>query len=202
MFRKQFDTILDKIASEIEKLETYNTDISEQMENFVAQNFEKHMGKKLKEKQKHRASSRGEKTIVFPCSSLNKYNKIITDRKIFKETVLKNLCFAQQTSHKDTCTGENSYTLSGFRSNVRKVKMKDDWQHDCPIRMIKCSSCGEKFSLLPSFLPREKHFSIEIIGSVVRNVLLFNSSIRAVMETLMLGNARKITSPFSKIGQV
>ena len=52
------------------------------------------------------------------------------------------------------------------------------------IRMGKCNICGEKFSFLPSFLPREKHFCIDIIGSIVKNVLLFNSSIRSAFETL------------------
>ena len=46
--RNKFDTILDKIASEIEALESYKTDISLQMENFVQQSFEKHMAKKKK----------------------------------------------------------------------------------------------------------------------------------------------------------
>ena len=41
--------MLDKIVSEIESLETYDTDISIQMENFVQQNFETHMGKKIEE---------------------------------------------------------------------------------------------------------------------------------------------------------
>jgi hypothetical protein len=181
---KQFESLLDKIAFEIEKLETYDTDISEQMENFVQQSFEKHMGKKVEKKQKHRVSLRGEKTIVFPCSDLDEYQKLITDRKIFKETVLKNLSLSHQTGHKDNCKGDKSYTLAGFRSNNRKTIMRDNVKHDYPIRMIKCSTCKEKFSLLPSFLPREKHFSIDIIGSIVRNVLLFNSSIRSEMETL------------------
>lgn len=73
--RKKFDTMLDKIVSEIESLETYDTDISIQMENFVQQNFETHMGKKIKEKQKRSVSSRGEKTIIFPCSDLKEYKK-------------------------------------------------------------------------------------------------------------------------------
>jgi histone H3/H4 len=182
--RKKFENMLDKISSEIESLETYDADISQQMEKFVQQSFEKHMEQKIEEKQNHRVSSRGKKTIIFPCSSLNEYKKIISDRKKFKETVLKNLCSTHKTGHQDTCTGEKSYSLAGFRPNNRKVKMKDNIQHEIPIRMGKCEICGERFSFLPSFLPREKHFSIEIIGSVVRNVLLFNSSIRSAFETV------------------
>jgi len=116
--RKNNDSMLDKIASEIDSLVTYDTDISIQMENFVQQSFEIHMGdtdisiqmenfvqqsfeihmgKKNEEKQKHSVSSKGEKTIIFPCSDLNEYKKIIADRKTFKEAVLKNLCPAHQT---------------------------------------------------------------------------------------------------------
>ena len=95
--RKNNDSMLDKIASEIDSLVTYDTYISIQMENFVQQSFEIHMGKKNEEKQKHSVSSKGEKTIIFPCSDLNEYKKIIADRKTFKEAVLKNLCPAHQT---------------------------------------------------------------------------------------------------------
>jgi hypothetical protein len=62
--------------------------------------------------------------------------------------------------------------------------MKDNKKHKYEIRMGKCKSCGEKFSFLPSFLPREKYFGIEIIGNLLRNILLFNESIRAAFESL------------------
>jgi len=68
LLQKKFDAFLDKIVSEIESLKTYDTDISEQMENFVQQSFKEHMGKEIMEKEKYSQSSRGEKTIVFPCS--------------------------------------------------------------------------------------------------------------------------------------
>ena len=184
LLQKKFDAFLDKIVSEIETLKTYDTDISEQMENFVQQSFKEHMGKEIKEKEKYSQSSRGEKTIVFPCSDPDEYKRIISDRKIFKEEVLNKLSSVHQTGHKESCKGEKKYTLAGYRSNNRKSKMKDNFQHDYLIRMGKCVNCGEKFSFLPSFLPREKHFCIDIIGSVVRNVLLFNSSIRSAIETL------------------
>jgi len=196
LFRKKMDIFLDKIASEIDSLETYDTDINEQMEKFVQQSFEKYMGKEVKEKENHIVSSRGEKTIVFPCSNLDEYKKIISDRKIFKETVLNNLCSAHQVGHKDSCEGENSFTLAGYRSNNRKVKMKDNLKHDIQIRMGKCKACGVKFSFLPSFLLREKQFCIEIIGSVVRNVLLFNSSIRSAFETLKVFCDKKVKKQY------
>ncbi|MCP4105008.1 MAG: hypothetical protein GY749_05660, partial [Desulfobacteraceae bacterium] len=59
-------------------------------------------------------------------------------------------------------------------------------QYEFPIRMIECADCGQRFSLIPSFLPREKHFSIDIFGRVVRGILLFGHSIRSSLETFRL----------------
>jgi hypothetical protein len=129
-------------------------------------------------------SSRGEKTIVFPYSNPDDYAEMITDRKRFKTEILAKLNFSHQTGHKDNCSNKNVYSLTGYRSNPRKVKMKDNKTHIYKIRMGECKSCGEKFSFLPSFLPREKHFGIEILGNILRNILLFNQSIRAAFESL------------------
>ena len=91
---------------------------------------------------------------MFPCSGLEEYKKIVSDCKMFKEKVLNNLCSAHQTGHKNSCTGEKTYSLAGYRSKNRKTIMKDNLQHDVEIRMGKCNICGENFSFLPSFLPR------------------------------------------------
>ncbi len=50
--------------------------------------------------------------------------------------------------------------------------------------MVRCLSCGQRFSLLPSFIPREKHFSIDIIGQVLRGAVLFAESTDAVLENM------------------
>ena len=50
------------------------------------------------------------------------------------------------------------------------------------IRMVECSDCGQKFSLLPSFIPREKHFSIDMIGIVLRSITLFSQSLNGALE--------------------
>jgi len=185
-FRKKFDSILDKIASGIESLENYDTDMSEQLEKYVEQSFEKHIVKDATEKVIFLGSSRGEKTIIFPFSDPEKYDELVSDRKLFREKVLKNFINSEhQTGHKKTCCEkEKSYSLIGFRSTPRKVKMKNGEKRVFEIRMGKCKTCGEKFSFLPSFLPREKHFEINIIGTLVRNVLLFSNSIRSVYETM------------------
>jgi hypothetical protein len=174
--------ILDKISLAINSLNTFDTDMSAQMEKFVKRTFEKYMNKAHDIKDRL-LSSRGEKTIVFPFSNPDNYADMISDSKRFKSEILEKLS-PHQSGHKNNCSNRNSYSLIGFRSNPRKTKMKDNKKHKYEIRMGKCKSCGEKFSFLPSFLPREKHFGIEIIGNLLRNILLFNESIRAAFESL------------------
>jgi hypothetical protein len=154
------------------------------MPKFVNLAFEKFMNKAQDLKERLLVSSRGEKTIVFPFSNPEDYDEMISDRKRFKLEILANLSPSHHIGHKDNCSDNNSYLLIGFRSNPRKVTMKDNKKHTYEIRMGKCKNCGEKFSFLPSFLPREKHFGIEIIGSLTRRILLFNNSIRAAFESL------------------
>jgi hypothetical protein len=178
------NNILDKISSSINSLNTFDTDMSVQMEKFVKRAFEKYMKNAHNIKERLYVSSRGEKTIVFPYSNPDDYAEMITDRKKFKTEILAKLNFSHQTGHKDNCSNKNVYSLTGYRSNPRKVKMKDNKTHIYKIRMGECKSCGEKFSFLPSFLPREKHFGIEILGNLLRNILLFNQSIRAAFESL------------------
>ena len=59
--------------------------------------------------------------------------------------------------------------------------------------MVECSECGQKFSLLPSFIPREKHFSIDIIGTVLQSMLLFSQSLNGALENIAMCG-RKIKS--------
>jgi hypothetical protein len=47
-------------------------------------------------------------------------------------------------------------------------------------------NCNQKFSLLPSFLPREKHFCIDIIGNILHSVLLSGQSLRSAQERMKL----------------
>jgi len=52
--------------------------------------------------------------------------------------------------------------------------------------MIRCSTCGAKFSLLPSFLAREKHFALDIIGHAVNKLVLFGQSLQATLADLAI----------------
>jgi hypothetical protein len=96
------------------------------------------------------------------------------------------------TGHEPWCKKCSGYNCIGFRGKDRKPIMVGGRQEQFPIRMIECKECGEKFSLLPSFLPREKHFAIDIIGHVFENMLLFSQSIQAALEGLkVIGRAVK-----------
>ena len=61
------------------------------------------------------------------------------------------------------------------------------------IHMIQCKKCKQKFSLVPSFLPREKNFSIEIIGHVYRNLYRFNLSLQGVIERTLKLLVKKVS---------
>jgi hypothetical protein len=52
------------------------------------------------------------------------------------------------------------------------------------IRMVECRECGRSFSLLPSFLAREKQYALEIIGHVVEKLTLFGQSLSACLKDL------------------
>ena len=143
---KKFDSILDKISSGIESLESYDTYMSEQIEKYVQELFEEHIIKDSTEKELFSGSSRGEKTIIFPYSDPEKYDELVSSRKLFKEEVLKNLNSDHQTGHKKTCCEkEKSYSLIGFRSTPRKEEMRNGGKRVFEIRMGKCKTCGEKF---------------------------------------------------------
>ncbi len=67
-------------------------------------------------------------------------------------------------------------------------------QETFKIRMIQCKNCGQKFSLVPSFLPREKNFGIEVIANVCRGMSLFSQSIQAALENLKIMGKRSVKS--------
>ncbi len=94
--------------------------------------------------------------------------------------------YGQFTGHKASCKGDKGYWLQGFRQSDRKPIEEGGKQGCYPIRMVECIGCRQEFSILPSFLPREKHFSINIIGSVLRNIPLFGQSLRGAFEATAL----------------
>ena len=94
--RLSMDNILYKISLGIKSLNTFDTDMSAQIENFVKRSFEKYMNKAHDIKE-HLLSSRGEKTIIFPFSNPDDYDDMVSDRKRFKSENLN----PHQTGHKN-----------------------------------------------------------------------------------------------------
>ncbi len=131
-------------------------------------------------------SQRGDKTYIFPCAQVEAYLDLVDDHHRFWQEVVVDWCahLPHPTGHHAGCPDSQHYTLSGFRPQPRKVRLPGGRQQACPIRMITCRACGAHISLLPSFLAREKHFSLEIIGHIVKKLTLRGQSLRASLEDL------------------
>jgi hypothetical protein len=179
--------MLDHVASYLEKWKC-DTVIGIELERGLEKAFENYYCIKRREKRTESLSKRGEKTYIFACATKEVYRSLINNEKRFRIEVVDKLTeYAHATGHKPSCTGPEKYSLIGFRSRDRKIITAAGEQEIFPIRMVRCDSCKEKFSLLPSFLPREKHFAIDIIGHAFQNILLFSQSIQAALHNLQLG---------------
>ncbi len=103
--------------------------------------------------------------------------------------------YAHATGHKASCKGPKKYKLCGFRKNPRKTIMEGGGKQETfEIRMIQCNCCGQRFSLVPSFLPREKNFGIEVIANVCEGMTLFGQSIQSAMKSLKIMGKRSVNS--------
>lgn len=114
-------------------------------------------------------SQRGQKTYIFPCTDKDYYFPLINDVDRFRSEVVDNLHqHNDKTGHKSSCKDHETkkYRLSGFRKNSRKTITSGGKKETFPIRVVECVVCGQRFSLLPSFLPREKRYGIDIIENV------------------------------------
>jgi hypothetical protein len=180
---RSIDSMLANIASYLDKTEVPNTIIGNAMERALQKAFEEYCTKTHERKSTIALSQRGEKTYIFPWADKKKYMLIVRDKKRFRIEVVEKFdkCF-HTTGHKPSCKGPKKYYLIGFRNNDRKIVMAGGNVEQYPIRMIQCVECKEKFSLLPSFLPREKHYSIDLIAHVFQNIALFSQSIQAALE--------------------
>jgi hypothetical protein len=188
--------MLDHIAEYLEKWQS-DTVIGTELEKGLQKAFENYCIKK-QEKKTPRVSGRGDKTYIFPCAHKEEYLCLVNDKRKFVSEVVDKLTeYTHATGHKPSCRGTKRYAPIGFRSHDRKSVMATGQQEQFPVRMVKCKSCGEKFSLLPSFLPREKHFAIDIIGQVFQNILLFSQSIQAALQNLALAGVRSKQTIFN-----
>jgi len=189
---RSITTMISNIDRSIDNGIDSGTVIAIAIEKGVTEAVEGTIVKNFIERMKNLVSQRGEKTYVFPCKSGKEYSLLVGDKGRSLSEVVANLCsYTHCTGHKPSCKGAKKYTLCGFRKNPRKTFMKTGKQETFEIRMVRCESCGQKFSLLPSFLPREKNFDIDVIGNLCRNMFLFQLSTRGALEnTALMGEGR------------
>jgi hypothetical protein len=182
---KSINTMISKSKELIEACLSSKSDMTIELENALAKAFFENITKNFIHKIKNLVSQRGEKTYIFPWLNCADYSSLIKDKNRFYTEIVDKLCKnCHLTGHKQSCMDHKEYTLCGFRKNPRKTKMKNGQKETWEIRMIQCVNCGQKFSLLPSFLPREKNFEIDIIGNVCRNMCLLGQSIQGCLHNI------------------
>ena len=191
---RSIQSMVDHLSVNFQDLQPAETSVGIEIEKALWRIFEQYCSKPRHLKKRELISKRGKKTQIFPCSDRDDYLDLVNDRKRFKEEVLDKLgSYGCKTGHKDNCNGNSGYRLRGFRSSARKTIEEGGRKRQFPIRIAECRSCGEKFSLLPSFLPREKHFCIDIIGEILRGVLLSGNSLRSAFSSTGL-TGKKVKS--------
>ena len=188
-------SMINNITKKLNDIESHDSTISIAFEIGMLKSFDKSILSNVKTKMEDLISKRGNKTYIFPYNNIESYQTLIKDSKKFRIEVLDKLDeYDHHTGHNSTCSGPKKYILFGFRSNPRRTIMNGGEQQIFPIRMIQCQKCKQKFSLVPSFLPREKNFGIEIIGHVCRNTYRFNASIQGAIEGLKIIGKKSVKS--------
>ncbi len=134
-----------------------------------------------------KVSGRGKQTCIFPFMDIDAYCSNIRDNEWFKRKALKNLNqFTPEAGHKKNCeVVKRSYRLKGYRPKNRKVIVPGK-KLDAPIRMAQCKGCGKIFSVLPSFISREKHYAADLIGKVLEGILLRGVCLQYAKEIMDL----------------
>jgi len=189
--RKSINQMLSHIKEYLLELRPIVTSLSVEMEKALIKKLTELCSQADKVKTRLTVSKRGGNTYIFPCSDREYYPILVKDKKRFQIEVLSKLDdYGHQTGHKGSCKGGHGFRLRGFRQSARRP-IEEGGKRGCyPIRMVDCKGCGARFSILPSFLPREKHFSIDIIGTVLRSILLFGQSLRGAFEMMALTGAK------------
>lgn len=183
---QSLESMVEHLRAFVKKSDEEETEISIELEKALFRAFEEHCFQVHDKKVKASLSTRGEKSYVFPCPHKDDYLPLVPDKKRFYSEVVEKLGeHVHETGHKDSCKGPE-YRLRGFRQNNRKTVMPGGHQEEFPIRMIECVNCKERFSLLPSFLPREKHFCIDMIGNVLENILHFGQSLQGALQNFKI----------------
>ena len=187
-------SMMDNISQHIESSKNNVHTIGIAFEKGVLRSFDQTIIQKLQNLE-DLISKRGGQTYIFPWKDKETYLDFVKDRKRFHIEVLDKLDeYTHHTGHEPDCSGPKEYHLCGYRKNPRNTIMNGGEQETYPIRMIRCKKCKKRFSLVPSFLPREKNFGIEIIGNVYRNMFRFNASIQGAIENLRIIGKRSVKS--------
>ena len=184
---KSINYMESNISCLAEDLNPSETPFGVQIEGSLWASFVQHITKTDHMEKKEPISKRGKKTQIFPWTDREDYLVLMNDKKRFhKEVIDKLVDYKHDAGHKPGCNGDKGYQLKGFRPTGRNVIEEGGKKRTFPIRIAKCKGCKENFSLLPSFLPREKHFCIDIIGNLLRGILLFGHSFRSALESSSL----------------
>jgi hypothetical protein len=179
--------MLDHAKKKLKSMDACATSVGWELEEAVVKSFKDCCAGGYEKKIRPCVSKRGEKTYIFPCSNKKDYLRLVENKKRFRKEVADELeSCGHVVGHKALCKSSKKYVLAGFRSNARKTIMEGGKQETFPIRMVKCADCGQRFSLIPSFLPREKHFGIDLIGNIVRGIVLRGASLHSAMENFEL----------------
>ncbi|MCP3966232.1 MAG: hypothetical protein GY718_07740 [Lentisphaerae bacterium] len=189
------DSMIKKLIKSPDKLRIIECPLGDLFEKALIKSFEKHCIKKYDRRKWILVSQRGEKTYIFPWNDPEKYQELVADRVKFKFEVVNRLKnYAHATGHKPGCKCSGKYIMRGTRNKPRKTVMPGGKKQEFTIRIVSCADCGQRFSLLPSFIPREKHFSIDIIGQILRDIVLFSESINGVLKNMKYLCGREIKS--------
>lgn len=170
-------------------------DVAIAIDEGLQESFMKNIIQKFNKKIRNLVSGRGSKTCVFPWSDPESYLVMVKDKAKYRmEVVNKFSKLVDNKGHKSSCKGPKKYVLCGSRSNPRQTVMIGGKKVRFQIRLLQCKNCKQKFSLLPSFLPREKNFGIDIIGNVSQGMCFFSQSIQGSLTNLQLLGKRAVKS--------
>ena len=174
---------IEKISKTLNELKDEDNEIREAFEKGLEKSFDKDILRPFRKKIKKHISERGEKTHIFKWDDIEKYHSFIKNKARFRAEVVEKLPKGENShGHKESCKGPKKYNLCGYRGNPRKTKVDRGKKETFNIRMAECKGCGQRFSLLPSFLPREKNYGMDTIGIVCRALYLRSNSIQSVFE--------------------
>ena len=184
---RSIETILANLTSYFP--ECPGTKLAEDLVIFVIKEFQEWCEKneKLLNKIKFSYSKRGKQTGVIPFADAKDYNKKILDKNWFKQNVLPDIDqYLPDGGHKTDCKkNDREYRLKGFRPNPRTPLLQGSKEKK-KIRQVQCKNCGKIFSVLPSFIAREKHYGVDVIGTVLEGLTTKGTSLQFSQEITSL----------------